>query len=89
MPPRWRGSPTEPDPEWVAGRRSAVDLDSEDGSFHGPGFTGHLGFDRAALAGEAQAAGFQDIDFSTVYHVSKPESAGQTDFPIFLMVARK
>jgi ubiquinone/menaquinone biosynthesis C-methylase UbiE len=71
------------------GHLCVADLDSEDGSFHGPGFTGHLGFDRAALAGEAQAAGFQDIDFSTVYHVSKPESAGQTDFPIFLMVARK
>jgi ubiquinone/menaquinone biosynthesis C-methylase UbiE len=71
------------------GHLCVADLDSEDGSFHGPGFTGHLGFARSALAGEAQAAGFHDIDFSTVYHVSKPESTGQTDFPIFLMVARK
>jgi len=71
------------------GHLCVADLDREDGSFHGPGFTGHLGFDRTALAGEAQAAGFHDIDFSTVFHVSKPESAGQTDFPIFLMIARK
>lgn len=71
------------------GRLCVADLDAEDGSFHGPGFTGHQGFARAALAGEAQEAGFHDIGFSTVFHISKPDSAGQTDFPIFLMVARK
>ncbi|HAY26661.1 MAG TPA: class I SAM-dependent methyltransferase [Candidatus Accumulibacter sp.] len=71
------------------GHLCVADLDAEDGSFHGPGFTGHRGFDRAVLAGEAQQAGFRDIGFATVFHMSKPDSPGQTDFPIFLMVARK
>ncbi|HRD89403.1 MAG: class I SAM-dependent methyltransferase [Candidatus Accumulibacter sp.] len=71
------------------GHLCVADLDAEDGSFHGPGFTGHQGFARAALAREAQEAGFHDVGFSTVFHVAKPDSPGQTDFPIFLMIARK
>lgn len=66
-----------------------ADLDAEDGSFHGPEFTGHKGFDRAALAFSAQRAGFHDVAFSTVFQMSKPASSGQTGFPVFLMVARK
>ena len=66
-----------------------ADLDAEDGSFHGPGFTGHPGFDRSVLEHEAHGAGFRNIEFSTVFHIAKPDSRGQTDFPVFLMVARK
>jgi SAM-dependent methyltransferase len=66
-----------------------ADLDAEDGSFHGPEFTGHKGFDRQALAHMAERAGFREVAFSTVFHMSKPASPGQTDFPVFLMVARK
>jgi 2-polyprenyl-3-methyl-5-hydroxy-6-metoxy-1,4-benzoquinol methylase len=66
-----------------------ADLDAEDGSFHGPGFTGHNGFDRDDLGRRARDAGFRNVDFSTVFHMTDADSTGQTDFPIFLMVARK
>ncbi len=71
------------------GHLCVADLDAEDGSFHGPGFTGHNGFDRGALTRDAQHAGFRNIEFSTVFHMSKPDSPGQTGFPVFLMMAQK
>ena len=64
-----------------------ADLDSEDGSFHGAGFDGHLGFDRAALVAQARAAGFSSVRFSTAYEMRKAVSGGTRTFPIFLMVA--
>ncbi|MDP2172041.1 MAG: methyltransferase domain-containing protein [Rhodocyclaceae bacterium] len=66
-----------------------ADLDAEDGSFHGPEFDGHKGFDRDALKRKAEAAGFRDISFTTVFHMQKGNGPQQTEFPIFLMVARK
>jgi ubiquinone/menaquinone biosynthesis C-methylase UbiE len=65
-----------------------ADLDAEDGSFHGPGFDGHLGFDRAALGAMAHAAGFDAVEFTTAYRMRKAVGAGTRVFPIFLMVAR-
>lgn len=66
-----------------------ADLDAEDGSFHGPGFPGHNGFDRDDLSRRARAAGFKKIEFSTVFRIAKADSPGQTEFPVFLMVAEK
>jgi len=66
-----------------------ADLDAEDGSFHGPGFTGHRGFDREDLGRKAELAGFRNVDFTTVFRMTKGSGPGQTEFPIFLMVARK
>lgn len=66
-----------------------ADLDAEDGSFHGPGFSGHCGFDRKALAAEATRAGFKRTVFSTVFRIVKRASPGQQEFPLFLMVAEK
>jgi ubiquinone/menaquinone biosynthesis C-methylase UbiE len=65
-----------------------ADLDSEDGSFHGAGFDGHLGFDRGELAAKARRAGFASVDFSTAYRLTKTVGDGRRTFPIFLMVAR-
>jgi ubiquinone/menaquinone biosynthesis C-methylase UbiE len=73
----------------VPGYLCIADLDSEDGSFHGPAFSGHRGFDRKALERSAIKAGFQEVTFSTVFNINKAGSAGQKDFPVFLMVARK
>lgn len=73
----------------ASGYLCVADLDAEDGSFHGPGFTGHNGFDRRALERTAKDAGFRNIEFSTVFRIDKPESPGQTEFPVFLMVAEK
>lgn len=66
-----------------------ADLDAEDGSFHGPDFSGHKGFEREALARQAKRAGYRQVGFSTVFHMSKGSGPGQTEFPIFLMVAKK
>ena len=66
-----------------------ADLDREDGSFHGEGFTGHCGFDRDELQRQAERAGFRDVRFATAYCIDKPDSPGQKRFPVFLMVAQK
>jgi len=64
-----------------------ADLDSEDGSFHGAGFSGHNGFDRGALADAARSAGFTNVRFSSVFTISKGQPP--RDYPVFLMVAEK
>jgi predicted TPR repeat methyltransferase len=40
-----------------------VDLEKEDGSFHGADFDGHQGFRRSTLAADLTAAGFTDVAF--------------------------
>ena len=65
-----------------------ADLDAEDGSFHGAGFDGHLGFDRVELAAKARSAGFATVEFSTAFVMQKPVDGRPRTFPIFLMVAR-
>ncbi len=65
-----------------------ADLDREDGSFHGPGFDGHNGFDRDDLAVMARKAGFPDVHFSTAYEMQKEAAGELRTYPIFLMVAR-
>lgn len=46
------------------GNLCVVDLDHEDGSFHGEGFAGHHGFHRPTLAAQLTAAGFAEPAFS-------------------------
>jgi len=64
-----------------------ADLDTEDGTFHGKGFDGHLGFDRGELGKKARAAGFSSVRFTTAYEMTKTVADGERTFPIFLMVA--
>jgi SAM-dependent methyltransferase len=61
------------------------DLDLEDGSFHGPGVDVHPGFDRTALAGHLEEAGFRDLRFSTPYVMEKDGAR----YPLFLVLARR
>ena len=70
---------------WLA----IADLDWEDGSFHGPGFTGHCGFDRTSLGEQIKAAGFDDVAFSTCYVMHKPTDQGVREYPLFLAVATR
>lgn len=65
------------------------DLDLEDGSFHGPGFDGHKGFDREVLAQQMRQVGFQNIRFTTPCVVMRQTPAGIREFPVFLMVGEK
>lgn len=67
-----------------------VDLYAEDGSFHGEGFEGHLGFDPEQLANELSEAGFKDILHEPCFVMKKQtEKQGIKDFPIFLLTAKK
>ncbi len=63
-----------------------ADLDLEDGSFHTED-TGvfHCGFDRADIAAQAQAAGFNQVQVVDASVVQKPH--GQ--FPVFLLTGRR
>ncbi len=64
-----------------------ADLDAEDGSFHGPGFDGHRGFDRDDLAAKVRRAGFASVRFSTAFEMKKEVAGKPRAFPIFLMLA--
>ena len=66
-----------------------ADLDQEDGSFHGPGFTGHNGFHRDALRVQLMRAGFGEVDFSTCYAMKKETDRGTREYPLFLAVAAR
>jgi ubiquinone/menaquinone biosynthesis C-methylase UbiE len=66
-----------------------ADLEKEDGSFHGPGFDGHLGFERPALQAQAEAAGFRRVRFAPVYTMHKTVDGVRREYPLFLMVAEK
>jgi ubiquinone/menaquinone biosynthesis C-methylase UbiE len=64
-----------------------ADLDREDGSFHGEGFAGHNGFERAELRAQLERSGFRDVRLDTVFEVSKATAAGTRAFPVFLATA--
>lgn len=66
-----------------------VDLDKEDGSFHGPQIDVHHGFDRADLSRRATQAGFAKLHFQTVFSIAKEHETGTRDYPVFLMTARQ
>jgi ubiquinone/menaquinone biosynthesis C-methylase UbiE len=66
-----------------------ADLDKEDGSFHDPEFTGHNGLDRNELEKIAKENTFTDIVFKDIFTFVRPKPFGQTNFPIFLMIAKK
>ncbi len=65
-----------------------VDLDREDGLFHGSDVeVPHLGFERETLGRAAVDAGFRSVAFHTPYTITKDTEKGERDFPLFLMVA--
>lgn len=66
------------------------DLDKEDGSFHTDGTTDvHLGFERRELQGWVEAAGFENVSFSTAFVITKEIEGAERTFPVFLMSAQK
>jgi tRNA (cmo5U34)-methyltransferase len=67
-----------------------ADLYKEDGSFHGDGFNGHNGFDVDQLSVVLKFIGFNEIRHKLCYTVTKTIANGkQSEFPVFLMVAKK
>lgn len=66
-----------------------ADLDTEDGSFHDPSFTGHMGFDRQELGHLVKQTGFRTPGFTTAYHTPHPVGSEIRYFPVFLLVTEK
>lgn len=66
------------------GHLCIADLEAEDGSFHGEGFHGHHGFDRAELAAQVEAAGFGPVEFRGCGSVERPDGT----YPMFLATAQ-
>ena len=74
----------------VDGNIAIADLYTEDGSFHGKGFEGHLGFDPDELKVKLAGMGFKKINYETCYIISSiTESSQVKEFPIFLLIAQK
>lgn len=72
------------------GRLCIADLDEEDGSFHGEGFTGHRGFSRATMTGMLAEAGYTNVTWEIVDVVRKTVAGGEErEFPLFLAVGER
>jgi tRNA (cmo5U34)-methyltransferase len=70
------------------GYLAIADLYPEDGSFHGDGFDGHLGFDVEILAGKLKNIGFTKIRHQECFILKKDnESGSYAEYPIFLLTA--
>jgi len=66
------------------GYLAMVDLDAEDGSFHGPEVEVHHGFERTRLQFLLETAGFKNILFSTCLEMTR----GERLYSLFLVVAQ-
>lgn len=67
-----------------------ADLYTEDGSFHGEGFTGHKGFDPAELSGLLLKSGFKNITHHQCFVINKEISVAKTkQFNVFLLIAQR
>ena len=74
----------------TGGFLAIADLYPEDGSFHGEGFEGHLGFDPEKLKVLLLETGFKNIDFESCYAVKRIlEDGTPKSFPVFLITASK
>jgi tRNA (cmo5U34)-methyltransferase len=72
------------------GNIAIADLYTEDGTFHGNGFTGHLGFDVTNLSQILSNAGFKNISHEQCYVMKKQtENEEEKEFPIFIITAAK
>ena len=65
-----------------------ADLYTEDGSFHGDGFTGHNGFEVDQLTHQLETAGFTDIITKPCFVIHRENENGEfKDYPVFLLTA--
>jgi ubiquinone/menaquinone biosynthesis C-methylase UbiE len=69
------------------GQIAAIDLDTEDGSFHDSGSEGvhHQGFDRTRLAELAREVGFEDVRVGDGYPIEDDDRR----YPMFVLTARR
>lgn len=66
-----------------------VDLNEEDGSFHGEDFSGHHGFNTDELIYLAQKTGFEVEENKELTRMVKGEPGQEKEFSIFFMVLKK
>jgi tRNA (cmo5U34)-methyltransferase len=73
-----------------AGSLAIADLYSENGSFHGEGFTGHKGFDPSELSGILLKSGFNNISHQKCFVINKKMTDTEIKkFDIFLLTAQR
>jgi hypothetical protein len=74
----------------IGGYLAIADLYREDGSFHGKGFDGHLGFDVEYLCNKLRILGFNTIRHQHCHTMAKEDEASNIkEYPIFLLTALK
>lgn len=73
------------------GRLGVVDLDREEGHFHGPERPApHAGFERVALSAWARSAGFDRVSLETIHHFTRIGGDGlEREYSLFLLRAEK
>jgi hypothetical protein len=70
------------------GYLAIADLFPKDGSFHGEGFGGHLGFNPAILEGKLFHVSFKNVNHHQCYVMTKEDERGiPKSYPIFLLTA--
>jgi len=73
-----------------SGILAIADLYPEDGSFHGEGFDGHLGFYPDQLELMLHTAGFKNVHYDECYTVKRKNADNSfKSYPIFLLTASK
>jgi 2-polyprenyl-3-methyl-5-hydroxy-6-metoxy-1,4-benzoquinol methylase len=74
----------------ASGHLCIADLDPEDGSFHGDGFVGHLGFNREKLTEQVKNSGFKNVSTENCFVINKKIMSGEDrSFQVFLLLADK
>lgn len=72
------------------GYLAIADLNSEDGSFHGPGVEVHHGFDPEDLMVELKHSGFENLVEKQCFVISRETGPGVTrQYPVFLLTGQK
>jgi ubiquinone/menaquinone biosynthesis C-methylase UbiE len=72
------------------GYLAIADLYSEDGSFHGDGFDGHMGFDIGNLTSILKKKNFHTISHKECFIIDRKISDIESrQFPVFLLIAKK
>ena len=72
------------------GYLAIADLYSEDGSFHGDGFTGHKGFDAEIMSKQIRNKGFSNISNSECFIIKRQVTETETkEYPVFLLISEK
>ena len=74
----------------LGGYLAIADLYTEDGSFHGDGFTGHKGFDIEILSNKIRNQGFTNISHRKCFVINKKISDSETkEYDVFLLIAER